>query len=81
MADEDHGAAFTLDVGHAAEALALELGVADGKDLIDDEDVRLEMGGHREGQSKVHARRVPLDRGVEELSEAGELDDLVEPSR
>ncbi|HVL94127.1 MAG TPA: hypothetical protein VM264_12400, partial [Acidimicrobiales bacterium] len=32
MAHEDHGAALALDRCHAAQALALELGVAHGQD-------------------------------------------------
>ena len=51
---------------------------ADGQDLVEQEDLGLEVGSHREGQPHVHAARVALDRGVEELLQAGELDDGVE---
>ena len=37
-----------------------------------------EMGGDGEPQPHVHARRVPLDRRVDERLDAGEVDDLVE---
>ncbi len=65
-------------VAHLAEALALEGGVADGEHLVDDEDLRLEVCCHREGEADVHAARVALHRRVEEALDLGELDDLVE---
>ena len=66
------------DVLHLAEALLLELGVADGEHLVDDQDLRLEVRGDGEGQAHVHAAGVALDRRVEELLDLGEGDDLVE---
>src|SRR5690242_6266733 len=45
VGDEDYGAVFGADhFLHAAVALALEGGVADGEGLVDDEDVGLEEG-------------------------------------
>ena len=67
-------------VAHLPETLPLERGVAHGQDLVDDEDLRLEMGGHRKGQAHVHAARVALHRRVDELADLGERDDLVELS-
>ena len=66
------------DLAHLAEALALERRVADREHLVDEQDLRLEVGGDGEGEPHVHAARVALDRGVEELLDLGELDDLVE---
>ncbi|MBV9295624.1 MAG: hypothetical protein JO145_08625 [Acidobacteriaceae bacterium] len=43
------------DILHLAEALPLELRVADREHLIDDQDFRLEMGGNRKGKTHVHA--------------------------
>ena len=65
-------------VAHLAEAAALELGVADGEHLVDDQDLGLEMRRHREGEAHAHARGVALDGGVEEARHAGEFHDLVE---
>ena len=79
MADEDQRAALLLRLLHPPDALALELGVTDGEDLVDDQHVRLQVRGHREGQAQVHAAGVALDRGVQEALDAGEVDDLVEP--
>ena len=67
-----------LRFGHAPEALPLELGVADGEDLVDDQDLGLEVRGDREREPHVHAAGVALDRRVEELLDAGEVDDCVE---
>ncbi len=65
-------------VPHLAEALLLEVGVADGEHLVDQEDLGLEVRRDRERQPQVHAARVPLDRRVDELLDLRERDDLVE---
>ena len=52
--------------------------VADRQHLVDDQDLRLQVGGHRERQPHVHAAGVALHRRVEELLDLGERDDLVE---
>ena len=71
--DRPPGAAEFL---HAPEAAPLELRVADGEHLVDEEDLRLEVRSHREREAHVHAARVALHRGVDELLDAGELDDV-----
>ena len=63
---------------HLAQAFLLERRVADGQHLVDDQDLRLEVRRHGEGQPHVHAAGVALDRRVEELLDLGEGDDLVE---
>lgn len=63
------------EIVDTAETLRLELRVAHGEHLVDQEHVRLEMRGDREPQPHVHARRVPLDRRVEERLDPRELDD------
>ena len=66
------------DVLHLAQALLLELRIAHGQHLVHDEDFRFQVGGHGEGQAHVHAGGVAFDRGVDELLDFGEGDDLVE---
>ena len=78
MADEEHGAALLGDVSHLAEALPLEIGIADREDLVDEEDLRLEMRGDGERESEVHPARVALDRSIDELFDLRKGDDLVE---
>ena len=60
------------------EAPPLELRVADGEHLVDEQDLRLEVGRDGEREPDVHAARVALDRCVDEPLDAGELDDVVE---
>ena len=60
--DEHDRAPAARDVVHLAEALALELGVADGEHLVDEQDVGVEVRGDREGEAHVHAAGVALDR-------------------
>ena len=45
------------DLVHLAQALLLELGVADRQHLVDDQDFRLEMRGDGEGEAHIHAAR------------------------
>ena len=54
------------NVLHATEAPPLELGVADGEHLVDEQDLGLEVRGDRERESHVHPARVALHRRVEE---------------
>ena len=50
MRDKEDSAAFSPgDLVHLAEAFLLELGVADGEDLVDHKDVRLHVSRHGEG--------------------------------
>jgi hypothetical protein len=63
---------------HLAQAFPLKLGVADREHLVHYQDLGFEMGGHGEGEAYIHARRIALDRGVEELLGLGERHDLVE---
>src|SRR5450756_2689781 len=56
-----------------------ECGVADGKHLVNQEDVRFKVGCDGEGQTHVHPARVALYGCVEELLGLCESNDLVEP--
>jgi len=78
MGNEDDGAAGAGDVAHFAEAFLLEVEVADGENLIDEENFRLEMGGDGERQADVHAGGVVLDGRVDESFQFGEGDDFIE---
>src|SRR5919201_1634999 len=76
--DEEHRPSSAAEVLHPAEAALLELGVADGKHLVHEQDLGLEVRRNREREPDVHAARVPLHRRVDELLDAGELDDVAE---
>ena len=49
------------------------------EDLVEEQDVRLDRRRDREPEPGPHARRVRLDRRVDELAEIGELDDAGQP--
>jgi hypothetical protein len=76
--DDDRlpGRAHVVDLLQAA---LLELRVAHCEHFVDEEDVGIDVDRDREPESYVHARRVVLHRRVDELLDAGEADDLVEP--
>jgi hypothetical protein len=78
VADEDHRLAALPKVREARAALRGERLVSHGQGLVDQEDVGIEVNGHREPQAHEHARRVGSRRLIDELPDVGELDDLVE---
>ena len=45
---------------------------------VDEEDLRIEVRGDREPEADVHTGGVPFHRCVDEVANAGELDDLRE---
>ena len=55
--DEDDRPAALLELEDLGEALALELLVADREDLVEQEHVGVDVGGDREAEPHVHARR------------------------
>ena len=59
-------------------ALALERLVPDRQDLIEEQDVGVDMGNHREGEPHSHSRREVLELQVDEVLELRHLDDLLE---
>src|SRR5436853_3366717 len=78
MTDEQNRAALFRDIAHFAEALLLKGRVADGKHFIDEQNFRLQVRGHRERQSHIHAAGVVFDGCVHELFDFGESYDLIE---
>src|SRR5579875_37302 len=76
--DHDQGAPLGAHAGDAVVAAPLESLVADGQDLVDDQDVRVEVHGDREAQPSVHPRGVGPHRVVDEALKLAELDDLVD---
>ena len=71
-------AALVAELDELLEAALLEADVADGEDLVDDQQARVDVDRHRERQPHVHARRVGLHRCVDEAGQPGEVDDVVE---
>ena len=77
VADENDRDARAEQAVHVPNALVAEASVADGKHLVDEQDVRFHVGGDGETQAGLHAAGIALHRRVDELAYAGELDDLV----
>ena len=57
------------------ETLALEVLVAHREDLVDEQHVRIDVGRDGEREPHVHARRIRLHAGIEEVPELGEVHD------
>ena len=72
---QDRGPA-TLQPRDPVQAAVGENLVPDRQDLVHHQHVRLHRDRHREPEPDVHARGVGLDGLVDELADAGELDDL-----
>jgi hypothetical protein len=71
--------AVVAQLHHAFEGLAGECAVAHGERLVDDQQLRVHAGGHRERQADEHAAGVRLDRLVDELPDVRKGQDLVQP--
>ena len=76
--DEDDRPAVPVEVEDPVEALALERGVADGEDLVEQEHVGIEVRRDGEPEAHEHPRRVGAHGDVDEVLELRERDDLVE---
>ena len=75
---EHDRAAALLELEDLAEALALELLVADREDLVEQEHVCVDVRGDGEPEPHVHPRRVRSHGQVDELLEPRERNDLVQ---
>ena len=76
--DEADGLAARAELVQLRVALALEVLVAHGEDLVDKQHLGIDVRRDGERETHVHARRVRLHGGVEEVAELGERDDLRE---
>ena len=52
VGDDDDGASVLPELGELVHASLLELHVAHGQDLVDQEDLRLDVDGHGEAQAQ-----------------------------
>src|SRR5206468_999840 len=76
--NKHHGPPASAELLKSAKGALLELCVSDRQDFVDEQDVRLEVGGDSETKAYLHPARVALDGRVEKLLDAGERDDVVE---
>src|SRR5215213_202698 len=66
------------EASHMLEAFALEVDVADGEDLVDQQEIGLEMSGERVSETGLHSRAVGLKGRVDRRVQPGEGHDLVQ---
>src|SRR5579862_864312 len=66
VAYEDDGAAMARYVAHFTQALFLKGDITHRQDFIDKQNFRLEMGGHSEGETHLHAAAEVFQRSIEE---------------
>src|SRR5215475_853061 len=78
MTDENDGSSSATNVLHFADTFILKSRVAYSQHFIDQQNFRLQMGGHGESQAHVHSAGIALDRRIDETFDFGEGDDLVE---
>ena len=69
---------MTADIADFAETLFLELQIAYGEDLVNQQDFRFEVGGNGKCQAGTHPAGVTLDWCINESFDLRESDDLVE---
>ena len=78
MGYDDNGASFVAEVGELAHATLLELRIAHGKNLIDEENIRFDVDRHGETKTYVHTGGLVLHRLVDEVLDAREVNDCIE---
>ena len=78
MGHDQDGLAAPPELADLVQALPREGLVADGEDLVDEEDVGVDVDRHGKPEPRVHARRVGLDRRVDEALHLREGHDVVE---
>uniref|UniRef100_E6QEM5 Uncharacterized protein n=1 Tax=mine drainage metagenome TaxID=410659 RepID=E6QEM5_9ZZZZ len=78
VGNEDEGHALSAEFSDLRVAFFLEGLVAHGEDLVGQEDVGLQVDGHGEAQTHLHARGIILEWSVDEVLEFGELNDVLD---
>src|ERR1051325_5941128 len=78
MRNEHDSRATLLQLGDPLNTLLLERRVSDGENLIQQQDIRIQVGSDRESQTHVHARRVTLNRCINKLPELRKVYNAVE---
>ena len=77
MADENNRPPALSYLIYFSEALSLKCIVAHGKDLIDEENFRMQVRSNSECQPHVHTARIPLYRCVEKFFNLRKSNDLI----
>src|SRR5690242_10219600 len=78
MGHEQNSPSVLPYILHLAEALALKRNVTNREHLVHDEDLWLQMGRDRKGQTHIHATRVALDWSLDKPFDLRERNDFIE---
>jgi hypothetical protein len=78
MRNKEDGLSSRAQCLDRGQALRLEFRVTDGKNLVEQQDVRLDLCGHRESQTHLHAGRIVLQGLIDEMLQPGKVDDARE---
>lgn len=77
MRDEQNRTPRVADPVKALDALALKRGVTNRQNLVNDQNVRIDVDGHREGQPCLHPARIRPHRLVDKVADVREGSDRV----
>ena len=77
MADQNHRAPGTRHIPHFAQALFLKLEITHGEHFIYKQNFWLEVCGHGKSQANIHAARIVLYRGINEVFKFRKTDNFV----
>src|SRR5690606_1098337 len=75
---EQYGTSSSSDVLHLAQTSPLELSIADGQYLVDDQQFRFQMGCDGKCQADLHARGIAFYRRVKKLFDTRKINNFVE---
>ena len=79
VGDEEDGAAVGVGDGlHLADGFLLELGIAHGEDLVNNQNLRVKMSGYGKTEPDHHATGVALHRRVDVTLASAEIDDFIQ---
>src|SRR5262245_42852206 len=78
MGNDDNGRASPPKLAKVLKAAPLELFVAHGDNLVDDQDLRIDVDRDRKPKTHIHAGRIMPNRRVNEVTDTREVDDLIE---
>ncbi|MNN66846.1 hypothetical protein D3C81_1824430 [compost metagenome] len=78
VTNQKDAGAVLLELAQALKAFDLEACITDGQGLVDDQDIRIDLGLNGKGQAYHHAAGVGLYRLVDKVTYIGKGDDAVE---
>ena len=78
MGDKEHGLPLLLELIELVVALRLKEDVSHGEGLIHDQNLRLDVDRHGEGEPHEHTRGIRLDRLIDIFPDVGKIQNRVD---